>query len=160
MTMKYSEEENKRWQRTLPKKISSACIAIRHKDRVLMVKAHYKDYWTFPGGVIDENESPKAAAIRETFEEIGIKYHPDDVKFLLVAYVNGKNGHLEKVDFVFTAELLNEKTIFHPQEQEIEKAEWVNISKIAEYSDNIESYVNIQRIILNKLRDEHYIEVS
>ena len=32
----------------------------------------YKDWWEFPGGKIEENESPRDAVIREIEEELGV----------------------------------------------------------------------------------------
>jgi 8-oxo-dGTP pyrophosphatase MutT (NUDIX family) len=32
-----------------------------------------KKYWTFPKGLIETNETPQEAAVRETFEETGIQ---------------------------------------------------------------------------------------
>ena len=34
---------------------------------------------SFPGGIIENNESPKEACLRETFEEIGIKEEDIDI---------------------------------------------------------------------------------
>lgn len=34
--------------------------------------------WVFPGGAIEEGESPAAAAARETFEEAGLHLDPND----------------------------------------------------------------------------------
>ncbi len=38
--------------------------------------------WTFPGGTIDENESPLVAATREVWEECGIKTNSDMFLFV------------------------------------------------------------------------------
>ncbi|GGO13410.1 ADP-ribose pyrophosphatase [Microbispora rosea subsp. aerata] len=40
--------------------------------RVLLVKPGYRDHWGWPGGHIDEGESPEAACGRELAEELGI----------------------------------------------------------------------------------------
>ena len=82
---------------------SSAMILENSVGQVLIVKANYKPYWTFPGGVIDPNETPKEGAIRETFEEVGIAVDPSDVEF--VAVVNRKSSYAETYQFVFKAPL-------------------------------------------------------
>jgi 8-oxo-dGTP pyrophosphatase MutT (NUDIX family) len=41
-------------------------------ERVLIVEPVYKDYWEIPGGTVDANESPYAAACRELVEELGL----------------------------------------------------------------------------------------
>ena len=50
---------------------------INHNGRFLIAKRNLKKYlgglWEFPGGKIDDNETPESAAIRETLEETGLK---------------------------------------------------------------------------------------
>lgn len=40
--------------------------------RVLLVKPNYRDHWAFPGGYVDQGESPDRAAERELGEELGL----------------------------------------------------------------------------------------
>jgi 8-oxo-dGTP pyrophosphatase MutT (NUDIX family) len=40
--------------------------------RVLLVKPVYKADWEIPGGVLERDESPRAACVREVREELGI----------------------------------------------------------------------------------------
>lgn len=159
MTKVFTEEENKKWQRTLPAKITSACIALRSGNKVVMVKAHYKDHWTFPSGIVDANESPKAAAIRETFEETGAKADAAKVELLTVIYTKGKDGYLDRFNFVFIVNQFDTDSILTPQPDEIERIEWVDIENIAEYSNHKGSYVNIQRLLTEGINNEQYIEV-
>lgn len=72
--------------------------------QVLIVKANYKPYWTFPGGIIDPGETPKQGAIRETFEEVGVKIAPENVQF--VAVVDRKSDFAQTYQFIFRAKLL------------------------------------------------------
>ncbi len=159
MTKIFTEEENKAWQRTLPAKIVSACIALKSDDKVLMVKAIYKDHWTFPSGIVDANESPMTAALRETQEEIGITIDPAEIDLLTVIYTQGKDGYLDRFNFVFILDQFTDDGSFVLQPDEIEKVEWVGLHEIAEYSKNKGSYSNIQRLLTNGINDEHYIEV-
>lgn len=71
--------------------------------QVLVVKANYKPYWTFPGGIIDPNETPLEGAIRETREEVGITLQAKKVSF--VAIVNRKSDFAETYQFVFKSVL-------------------------------------------------------
>lgn len=155
----FTEEENKAWQRTLPGKLCSACVALRSGDKVLMVKATYKDHWTFPSGVVDENESPKTGALRETFEEIGLTLNESDVEFLTVIYSQGKDGYLDRFNFVFITDQFDQNTELVLQPEEIETYEWVSIHEITERSKHKGSYVNIQRLLTDDIKDEKYIEV-
>lgn len=74
--------------------------------RLLIVKANYKPYWTVPGGIIDEGETPKQAAVREVFEEVGIRLDERDLAFVLVA--DRISNHLQTYQFLFKANLANE----------------------------------------------------
>ncbi|WP_020614840.1 NUDIX hydrolase [Paenibacillus daejeonensis] len=52
-----------------------SCAAIVSNDSVLMVRQTYKGstFWTFPGGRIEQSETPEECAIRETLEETGLE---------------------------------------------------------------------------------------
>lgn len=54
---------------------SRACGVILDGDRILLVHHVHDghDYWTLPGGGVEEGESPERAAVREVEEETGIK---------------------------------------------------------------------------------------
>ena len=39
----------------------------------------YPDYWDIPGGIVEYGELPRDGAIRETFEEVGLKIIPTKV---------------------------------------------------------------------------------
>lgn len=49
----------------------AAAVVIRDK-KVLLVKQKNRDYWTPPGGLVEREESPEEACVRETKEEVGI----------------------------------------------------------------------------------------
>ncbi|MFC6012977.1 NUDIX domain-containing protein [Nocardia lasii] len=55
------------------KRMGAGVVFVDELDRVLLVEPTYKDYWELPGGVVEANESPLAAAAREIHEELGLK---------------------------------------------------------------------------------------
>lgn len=73
------------------------------EGRLLIVKANYKPYWSVPGGIIDEGETPKQAAVREVFEEVGIHLDEHDLSFVLVA--DRISRHMQTYQFLFKAKL-------------------------------------------------------
>lgn len=100
----FSIAQQKRWLHTQHQRVASATLILENSDgQVVIVKANYKAHWTFPGGVIDEGETPQQAAIRETYEEIGLVIDPDQVQFVLVANRAGLDVHTYQ--FVFKAPL-------------------------------------------------------
>lgn len=53
--------------------VGAGCLVIE-SDQVLLVQPNYgpaKGQWMFPGGFINDNESPEDAALRELWEETG-----------------------------------------------------------------------------------------
>ena len=57
---------------TIPKHIvSAAAIVINNQNEILLIKGPRRG-WEMPGGQVEEGESLKTAAIRETKEESGI----------------------------------------------------------------------------------------
>lgn len=59
---------------TLPgKTVAAATITQLTNGAMLVVHDLFKQHWTIPGGVVDANEDPEAAATRETMEEAGIE---------------------------------------------------------------------------------------
>ena len=58
---------------TLPRKRMGSAVLLRDRDgRILLVEPTYKDYWELPGGVVEADESPYDAAVRELAEELGL----------------------------------------------------------------------------------------
>jgi 8-oxo-dGTP pyrophosphatase MutT (NUDIX family) len=61
---------------------AASVILLRDPFEVLMILRHEQSsfvpsVWVFPGGAIDEGESPQQAAAREVFEETGIRLDGD-----------------------------------------------------------------------------------
>lgn len=70
----FNLSERVAWLESLPGVPGSAVVMIENEQgELLIVKANYRDYWSLPGGVIDEGESPKTAALREVQEEVGLR---------------------------------------------------------------------------------------
>jgi 8-oxo-dGTP diphosphatase len=52
-----------------------AGIVLIQEERVALIERHRAglDYFVFPGGGVDEGETPEQAAIREALEELGVE---------------------------------------------------------------------------------------
>lgn len=52
-----------------------AGIVLLQENKVALIERHRAglDYFVFPGGGVDEGESPEQAAIREAMEELGVE---------------------------------------------------------------------------------------
>jgi 8-oxo-dGTP diphosphatase len=96
--------------KNLPKKrMGAGMLFFNEKEELLIVKPVYKDHWTLVGGVVDENESPLQACIREVKEEIGIELQ--NAKFLCVDYVATREEKDENLQFIFYGGILNKNQI-------------------------------------------------
>ena len=83
-----------------PKKgMGSGALFLNDRNEIIFVKPTYKDYWSLPGGVVDENESPRQACIRELKEELGLEIK--NVEFLCVDYVATTPEKDENLQFIF-----------------------------------------------------------
>jgi 8-oxo-dGTP diphosphatase len=58
---------------TLPRKrVAAGLVVVDETGRVLLVEPTYKPGWELPGGMVEDGESPRAAAAREAREELGL----------------------------------------------------------------------------------------
>jgi 8-oxo-dGTP diphosphatase len=90
-----------------PKRVSSGSIILENeKGEALLVKANYKDYWTFPGGFIEANETPRRGAMREVLEEVGIVVNPEKLEF--VAVIDRVSSVAQTYQFIFKTQLTDE----------------------------------------------------
>lgn len=90
--------------------MGAGALIFNEKGERLVLKPTYKDHWSIPGGVVDKNESPRQACIREIKEEIGLDIK--DLRFLCVDYYrNLDNQKGESLQFLFYGEKLDENQI-------------------------------------------------
>lgn len=75
------------------------------RGRVLLVKPNYREGWSFPGGVVEHDEPPDRAAVRESLEEIGLDLPGD--RLLVVSWLpsRGRNPR-PMVRFIFDGGVL------------------------------------------------------
>ena len=93
--------------RSLPRKRMAAGALIRDKEgKILLVKPVYKGGWSIPGGVVEADESPKNACIREIREELGLALAVD--RLLVVDYNSPHGEKTESLMFIFDGGVLSE----------------------------------------------------
>lgn len=106
MTLKNRQE----YLASLPKKVMGAgCLFFNSEGEILIVKPVYKDTWNLPGGVVEANESPQKACIREVQEEIGIEVKPEGL--LCIDYTSKKEEAIESLQFIFFGGILTSAKI-------------------------------------------------
>ena len=113
-----------------------------------MLKPSYKNHFVFPGGVSDQNESPRQTAIRELSEETGISVTEKALLFAGVSYTPSHNDFPEKIVFSFLYNCSAQPSL-RLQADEIELAEWVFIENILEKSGKKRAlYVNLRNKLI------------
>ncbi|MGP3961375.1 NUDIX domain-containing protein [Nonomuraea sp. 3N208] len=86
---------------TINRVIAGAAAYITdERGRVLLVDPNYREYWSFPGGMIDAGEHPAQACAREVAEEVGLEVEVG--RLLTVDWVDGvPNVPYPVVTFLF-----------------------------------------------------------
>ena len=122
--MKYSISQQQRYWAEIPKKSSAIGVLLfGESGKVLIVKPHYKDHWTIPGGVIEGNESPIQAAVREVREEVGLDIQVE--RLLCLHYLQHWVGDKKYDSYKFCALARIEDSGHHKMDGEIEDSKWV-----------------------------------
>lgn len=81
----YEREEIQKFLATRVARPSSAGVILENtQGEALLLKAHYKPYWSFPGGWVEDVQTPLQAALRELQEEAGVELSGSDVEFAFV----------------------------------------------------------------------------
>ena len=115
------------------KRSRSVAIIIRD-EKILMEKVHFfeRDFYTLPGGGIEEGETPEQAALRELKEETGLE--GKIIRPLTVQY-KGDGG----VDYSFEVEIAADavaETGYDPEyegkENPLKEVLWMSLDEISE----------------------------
>lgn len=123
--------EAAQWFATLPKMALSANAVLRDpQGRVAMVRNTYRDGWSLPGGVVDDNEQPTAACVREVAEELG--FTVDRLGPLLaVQWARRSDGNpLQFLSFTFDAGVCPDPAKLRAQPEEIAEIGFFDLDEL------------------------------
>ena len=115
---------------------SARCITIQN-GRVAMVHSLKYDYYKFPGGGIEENETKVQALIRETEEEAGLVIIPESIREFGYVHRVEKSDHMDadyfvQDNFYYLCEVQKVKTSQKLDDYEADEhftLEWVEADK-------------------------------
>jgi 8-oxo-dGTP pyrophosphatase MutT (NUDIX family) len=120
-----------RWRRRLVRLATSkytvgAVVLVRDADasqpgRLLLLRQPPDRGWSLPAGLLKRREHPAAAAVRELYEETGVRLSPGDVVALEPWAVVHTNGRW--IDLVFEARVPAE-VVFQVDGGEVYEAAW------------------------------------
>lgn len=131
------------------KEVSCGTIIIKNKS-VLLIRQN-QGHISFPKGHVEEGETHQETALRETYEETGIKAKIISNKEYIVNY-DTKEGINKDVIF-FLAEVLEDGDM-HPQEGEIKEVFWASFEDVKElltYDDMKELWLEVRKNVIDKV---------
>jgi 8-oxo-dGTP pyrophosphatase MutT (NUDIX family) len=102
-----------------------AAVALWYDDKVLLVRASYRDCYTLPGGFVRRDEPSEQAARRETREEIGLELPAEVLRHAWRGTVQFESRE-DTVDIWEVS--LDEPPAIHVAGREIVWAGWMNPS--------------------------------
>lgn len=114
--------------------IRPATIVLK-EGKVLLVKSKYQDeeFYLFPGGGLEFGETIEEAAVRETFEETGVKVKIKDL-FHVNEYIYAKDWNKRSLSMFFIAKVIE---ILKPSTTDggkIKQVEWIKLSDLNNYN--------------------------
>jgi ADP-ribose pyrophosphatase YjhB (NUDIX family) len=113
---------------TLPRKRMGAGALLSDPDgRMLLVEPTYKPDWELPGGCVETDESPYAAAVREVSEELGLFVTPG--RLLVVDWVPPRPPRTEGLMMIYDGGVLAAEQIrqIRLPPQELRSAAWCTL---------------------------------
>jgi len=84
----------------LPKKrMGSGALFLNEQGQILLVNPTYKPQWEIPGGIVEDNESPREACVREVEEELSLIL--SEPRLLCLDYTHARPERSESLMFIF-----------------------------------------------------------
>ena len=133
MQKDFTKAEKIAWLAAQPKKpLSAKLLVFNARGELLLVKPNYKPGWDIIGGMLDEGESPLAAVIRETKEEINISLEPQRFTFMAARYGVSRESEGDFVHFIFKVTLSDDEIArIILQDDEIMDQRWAIPAEVA-----------------------------
>ena len=117
--------------------ISAGGVAFRHNDsqlEVAIVSVNPSRRWQLPKGIIDADETPEIAAVREVREEAGIETEIleliEKVEYWYVGNHKGERVRFHKFVYFYLLKYLRGDVTNH--DHEIAEARWVSVEEAVE----------------------------
>ena len=105
-----SENLSRDFTHTLPgKRMAAGALFLYPRQEILVVKPTYREGWLVPGGVIERDESPYRACLREIREELGLDLPLQ--RLLCIEYRLPYGPKSESMQFMFYGGVIDEPAI-------------------------------------------------
>lgn len=107
---------------------ASVFVVDKRRKKILLVKHKKFNKWVQPGGHIEQGETPEETAIREVYEETGLRIRllgerfpreNDFVRPLAIQKNRGTNDDLH-IDIVYVGEPIEEKDVIFDEKESLD----------------------------------------
>ncbi len=85
--------------------ISGVDTAVFQDDKLLLIKRHDNGLWAMPGGAMDIGETPAETAVRELWEETGVKGNVTRLLGIFDSRIWGNAVNVQVLMYVFQSEM-------------------------------------------------------
>ena len=111
------------------KRVAADVLITDRDGRVLLVDPTYKEGWDIPGGMVEANEKPRAAAERELREELGLTLTVG--RLLLIEWVPPHGPWDDQLVFLFDGGTLDEAAVgnLRPTDEELAGLQFVTLAE-------------------------------
>lgn len=116
------------------KRISVDALIRDEGGRILLVDPNYKPGWDLPGGMVEADESPRAALRRELREELGVEIALGGM--LVVDWVPKHGPWDDMVTFIYDAGQLPPSMPLRLDDGELDSIGFVTLSEAVRMIDN------------------------
>ncbi len=138
------------------RRIAATVLFTDPGGRVLIVKPTYKPGWELPGGAVERDESPAAAARRETHEELGLTVTPGAL--LAVDHVPRTARRTEGLVVVFDGGTLPADNPITLSPAELEAHAFVHPAQLADHLPALQARRALAALLARRDRQTVYLE--
>lgn len=128
----------------MKKEKSCGCIILKD-NKVLLIYEKSAQYWGFPKGHIEGNETELETAKREVKEEVGLDVEINENKRYELNYITDKG--IDKTTVLYIAEPKNDEIVM--QESEIQNVQWCNFNEALD----VISYDNLKDVFRKAIKE-------
>ncbi|SER77723.1 ADP-ribose pyrophosphatase YjhB, NUDIX family [Lentzea xinjiangensis] len=111
------------------KRVAADVLLRDQRGHIVLVNPTYKEHWDLPGGMAENNEAPRAAAVREVGEELGLSIEPGRV--LVLDWIGAHGPWDDQLLFIFDGGVLSDGDAeqLAPRDPEISEVALVPLQK-------------------------------